>query len=177
MAGCPSAPINRSHSDQPPPGLRRNSSTYPPDTQRTPMLAHLPLSPPFDSSHPCTHPPTHQTRHPHFNPITPATSPSYSTLGEMCLETLLSHGRTKATQGSLNLCTTEAGSYFQALSLRVSPLPSTLGFLRVSERQLLSVFLSCLRACPVTDCTTHINYSWLLSLRFAGKTNHRWSRC
>lgn len=56
-------------------------------------------------------------------------------------------------------------------------LSSPLVSLRVSGQQLHSVFLSCLPACPVTDCTIHINYSWLLSLRFTGKTNHRWSHC
>lgn len=42
----------------------------------------------------------------------------------------------------------------------------------VSGQQLLSVFLCCLPACPVTDCTMHINYSWLLFLRFTGAHTH-----
>lgn len=120
--GGASAPINPSPSDQPPPGLRRNSCTHPADTPRTPPLPHLLLSPPCDSSQHTPPPPnpphprpTLQKCHPHFSPRTPARSPSCASL-----ETLLSNSRTKATRGSLNLCPTEAGSYFKAPSLRLS---------------------------------------------------------
>lgn len=81
-------------------------------------------------------------------------------------------------QGSLNLCTTEASSYFKAFSLCVSlslppssllfnilplPPPSFPLFPSVSQANSFSLFSSSsLPACPVTDCTIHINYSWLL---------------
>lgn len=95
--------------------------------------------------------------------------------GPMDLKTL--PGRTRGVQnkdqkkkknwGYLNLCTRQPGAIFK---LDLSP-PSEGILLSLSFSFSLSFFL-CLSGC----CTTHINYSSLVS-PFPGKTNHRWSLC
>lgn len=84
--------------------------------------------------------------------------------GHICLQTLLGRNQpvqNKDSRGCLHLSTRQPVAIFKLV--RSPPL-----------RAPCSVSPSLSPLCLSSYCTTHINYSLLVS-RFPGKTNHRWS--